>query len=143
MANSRNFFNNEVAIVEAIREAEASTSGEIRVHLEDHCAFDVIGRAEEVFYELGMQHTQLSNAVLIYLAVKDHQMAIIGDKGMDAVVGNGFWEQEIKTLQTFFAAQQFDEGMISVIKDIGSKLKIYFPAHRHNNNELTNEISFG
>lgn len=141
---SARFFRDEAAIVAAIHKAELQTSGEIRVHLEDYCAFDVIGRAEEIFFELGMHKTQLSNGVLIYIAVSDHKMAIIGDKGMDAVVGKGFWEQEIATLRQHFSQEQHDEGVIAVIHDIGQKLKTYFPADTHNNdNELANEISFG
>jgi uncharacterized membrane protein len=141
---STRFFRDEAAIVAAIHDAELQTSGEIRVHLEDHCAFDVIGRAEEIFFELGMHKTQLSNGVLIYIAVADHKMAIIGDKGMDAVVGVGFWEQEIATLQRHFSQGKTDEGIIAVIHDIGQKLKTHFPSNpHHNDNELTNEISFG
>jgi uncharacterized membrane protein len=141
---SKSFFRDEAAIIAAIHDAEQQTSGEIRVHLEDHCAFDVIGRAEEIFFELGMHDTQLSNGVLIYIAVADHKMAIIGDKGMDAVVGKGFWEQEIATMKQHFSQGKHDEGIIAVIHDIGQKLKAHFPANpNHNDNELTNEISFG
>ena len=67
----------EKTIIAAIKEAENNTSGEVRVHIEDRCkADDPINRAMEVFAELNMQETELKNGVIIYVATKDHKMAI-------------------------------------------------------------------
>ena len=48
-------------IVEAIKEAELNTSGEIRVHIERNCKEDVLDHAAFMFDELGMQNTELRN----------------------------------------------------------------------------------
>jgi len=78
-------------IIDAIKEAERETSGEIQVHLESHCKGDVLDRAAEVFELLKMHKTQYRNAVLFYLATDDHKFAILGDAGINAVVPNNFW----------------------------------------------------
>ena len=81
----------EQEIVEAIRMAEKNTSGEIRVHLEKTTPMDAYDRAMEVFHELKMDETELQNGVLIYLAVEDRRFVICGDKGINDVVQDDFW----------------------------------------------------
>ena len=64
-------------IVEAIRLAERETSGEVRVFVESKNPFmDPIDRAAEIFFKLKMDKTDQRNAVLVYLAMKDRQLAI-------------------------------------------------------------------
>ena len=82
----------EQSIIEAIIEAENHTSGEIRVHLEKALDKDPIQRAEEVFFFLGMDGTKNQNGILFYVAVDDHRFAVIGDKGIEKVVPDDFWE---------------------------------------------------
>lgn len=54
MSNIEDFLSNsdEAQIIEAIRKAEALTSGEIRVHIESQCENDPFDHAMEVFHEL-------------------------------------------------------------------------------------------
>ena len=77
-------------VVEAIRQAELNTSGEIKVHIENHCRGDVEERSLYVFNRLKLNETQLRNGVLIYLAVKDRKFAILGDEGINNVVKKAF-----------------------------------------------------
>ena len=66
--------------MEAIRLAEKETSGEIRVFVESKNSFvDPIDRASEVFYKLKMQDTEHRNAVLLYIAIKDKQLALFAE----------------------------------------------------------------
>lgn len=71
-------------VVAAIRAAEAMTSGEIRVHLDRRCKGDPQDAAKRVFEKIGMDRTDEKNGVLLYLAVKDHSFAVIGDSGIDS-----------------------------------------------------------
>ena len=86
--SARLFFTKEEQqnIVAAIKEAELNTSGEIRVHIENHCKEEALERAAEVFYDLKMNHTAARNGILFYLAVKDRKFAIIGDVGINKEV---------------------------------------------------------
>jgi uncharacterized membrane protein len=131
------------AIIQAIVEAENSTSGEIRVHMESSCKVEVLDRAAHLFKKLKMHNTELRNGALIYLAVKDHKFAILGDSGINAKVPQGFWD-EIKTVMaTNFIKDDFVTGLTVGIHMIGEKLKAFFPAMEDDKNELSNEISFG
>ena len=80
-------------IARAIAEAEHSTSGEIRVHVETSCKGDVLDEAAWLFRRLGMHKTADRNGVLIYLALKERKFAIIGDTGINSAVPLGFWDE--------------------------------------------------
>lgn len=133
----------EQEVVNAIRTAERATSGEIRVHLESSHPDEAFDRAREVFHELGMDATELKNGVLIYVAVDDHQFAICGDKGIDDVVPDDFWDCTRDVMQAHFRKGNFKQGLIDGILRAGEKLKEFFPWQEGDQNELSNEISKG
>jgi uncharacterized membrane protein len=133
----------EQAIVEAIRLAELNTSGEIRVHLEKKTSVAPMDRAIEVFHKLEMQNTKDGNGVLIYVAVKSKQFAICGDKGINNVVPNDFWETTKNAIANHFKNGNFKQGLVDGIIKAGEQLKQYFPHQEDDKNELSNEISKG
>ncbi|SDG63689.1 TPM domain-containing protein [Psychroflexus sediminis] len=130
-------------IVEAIKEAELNTSGEIRVHIEHKCPKDRFERALEIFEKLEMHKTELSNGVLIYVAIDDHQLVILGDKGINEVVPKGFWESTRDEILSQFKHQHFKRGLVNGILEAGKQLKQHFPYQSDDTNELDNEISKG
>lgn len=130
-------------IVDAVQRAELNTSGEIVVHIENRCKEDVLDRAAGVFDMLNMQKTELRNGVLIYLAVKDHKFAIIGDAGINEKTGNEFWTEVKDIMEQKFKVGEFATGLIEGIDLAGLKLKEYFPYQSDDKNELSDEISFG
>lgn len=130
-------------IVEAIEEAELTTSGEIRLFVEDDCGDHVLDRAAFMFHELGMDKTQERNGVLFYLALESHQFAILGDKGINEKVGNNFWHDIKHQMQNHFTEGHFATGLIKGIKMAGDALSKHFPFKDGDKNELTNEIVFG
>lgn len=144
MANARNFFTKEQQnkIVEAIREAELNTSGEIRVHLDNLCRKNVLDRAVEVFGNLKMDQTAQRNGVLFYMSVKDRKFAIIGDEGINKVVESDFWEDIKNHILERFAKGDFVAGLSEGISRSGAKLKKHFPLQPDDVNELSDEISF-
>lgn len=140
-----NFLTKEqqAKVVQAIADAEKNTSGEVRVHLESSCKIDVLDRATYIFEHLKMHKTALRNGVLIYLSVKDHKFAILGDVGINIKVPEGFWEQIKDLMVSHFAKGEITEGLTHGIAMIGEKLKTFFPIASDDTNELSNELSFG
>ena len=111
------------AMVTAIKLAEKDTSGEIRVHIENHSKIDVLDRAADVFAHLNMHKTVQRNWVLIYVALLDHKSAILGDAGINAKVPADFWDSIMKNMIAKFKEGKITEGICDV-------------------NELPDEISF-
>jgi uncharacterized membrane protein len=132
-------------IVSAIQSAEKQTSGEIRVFVESHCRFvHPLDRATEVFHQLKMEQTSSRNAVLLYVAMKDRQLALYGDKGIHEKVGDGFWNEKVKIILSHFNKANYGEGMARIIKEIGEALGQHFPYDKETDkNELPDDIVFG
>ena len=128
---------------EAIGAAELRTSGEIRVHLEDHIEEDVLDHAAFIFEELGMHRTEDRNGVLIYLSVADRKLAVIGDVGINQRVPENFWNDVVGLLKLHLAAGRPAEGLVEAVHMVGEKLRAQFPLKPDDRDELPNEISFG
>ena len=143
----RDFFSADerARVFEAIRISEKRTSGEIRIFVESRCKFvDPLDRAAELFWSLKMDQTKDHNAVLIYLAMRDHQVAIYADKGIHEKVGEIFWKKEVVSMITNFREHHYSDALVEVIKDIGEALYIHFPYNRDTDkNELPDDIIFG
>jgi uncharacterized membrane protein len=141
------FFSEEdkQQLVAAIQKAEQRTSGEVRVFVESKCRFmDALERAKEIFLQLEMDETADRNATLIYVAVKDHQAAILGDAGIHQKVGQQYWEEEVNKMMVHFKNEKLADGICQVVNDIGEALHQHFPYNRDTDkNELPDEIVFG
>lgn len=133
----------EARILQAINDAEQQTSGEIRVHIERHCKKDPYDEAVEVFERLGMTKTAARSGVLILVALDDHKFAIIGDKGINERVPEGFWQETKNLMIAHFKEGRIVDGIIEGIADAGQQLKAYFPKGKNNPNELSDDISYG
>lgn len=142
---AKDFFN-EIELKEirnAIESAENESSGEIRLHLESRCKEDVLDRAAYIFEKLEMHKTELRNGVLFYLAVKDRQFAILGDAGINKLVPDNFWDEVKDQMQALFKSGEFKKALVEGILMSGSKLKEHFSLSKDDQNELSDEISFG
>jgi len=131
------------AVADAIGAAERRTSGEIRVHLEDHIDEEILEHAAFIFGELGMHRTRDRNGVLIYVCVADRKVAVIGDKGINDVVPAGFWNDVIARSVAHFAAGRPGQGLCDAVTMVGEKLVQFHPLKSDDRNELSNEVSIG
>ena len=132
-------------IVAAVKAAELSTSGEIRVYIESKCSYlSALDRAKEIFFKINMQHTEQRNAVLVYVAIKDRQLALYGDEGIHQKVGDTFWNAAVKDMLAHFNRQDYAEGIATIVMSIGDALKTHFPYDAQTDiNELPDDIVFG
>lgn len=142
---AKDFFTREQRddIRQAILNAELDTSGEIRVHIETTCEGDVLDRAAYLFRKLDMHNTDLRNGVLFYLAVRNRKFAVIGDKGINAMVPENFWDDIKFCMLNHFREDHFTEGLIEGIGMVGERLKEHFPYKTTDVNELPDEVTFG
>jgi uncharacterized membrane protein len=143
----KEFFTEEEKqqLVDAIQKAEQQTSGEVRIFVESKCKYvDALDRAQEIFFNLKMNETELRNATLIYVAVKDRQAAVFGDEGIHQKVGKKYWEDVVNKMLLHFKNQKLADGICQGIYDLGEALKFYFPYNSDTDkNELPDEIVFG
>jgi uncharacterized membrane protein len=137
--------NESTRIVDAIRNAEQQTSGEVRVFIESRCRFvDPLDRAAEIFWNLKMDQTVYRNAVLLYVAVKDHQFAIFADAGIHQKLGDDFWQKEVNLMSRHFRENHYLDAILLVINELGQALHSHFPYDPNaDKNELPDDLVFG
>jgi uncharacterized membrane protein len=131
-------------IVRAIKEAEAKTSGEVRIYVQrgelDGDAYDY---AQRRFRQLGMEQTRERNAVLIYVAPRARKFAVIGDEGVHKKCGNEFWQDLVEKMHDHFVREEFTDALVEAIESTGQLLARYFPKSSDRGNELPDNIVEG
>lgn len=132
----------ESLIISAIEAAESLSRAELRVHYtRKDRVDDIFQLALQQFQKLEMHKTEERNGVLIFLAPKAKQLAIVGDEGIHRHVGQEFWEHTHAACIQEIQRNGLAKGIILGLELIGKEMAKYFPIGEHNPNELSNEIS--
>ncbi len=129
------------AVRRAVALAEAGTSAEIRVHLDHKCPGDPMARAVAVFERLGMHRTAERHGVLIYVAVTDRKLAVIGDQGIHERVGEAYWRRLVADVIAHFREERPRDGFLHAVRDVAAALRQHFPRRPDDQNELSDEVS--
>jgi uncharacterized membrane protein len=128
-------------IVQAIREAESSTSGEIRVFVQrGKLNGEPLTAAQKKFHKLRMHKTRERNAVLIFVVPRAHKFAVIGDKAIHEKCGDEFWQRIVERMGTHFQNEKFSDALIEAVNEVGSVLARHFPQRGGNTNELPDDL---
>src|SRR2546426_3454423 len=124
-------------IVQAIREAEMKTSGEIRAFIQrGKLKSDPLVAAQRKFHRLDMHKTRERNAVLIFVAPRAHKFAVIGDKAIHEKCGGEFWQRLINIMRGHFQTEKFSRALVETIEETGKTLAAHFPKRSTGGNEL-------
>ena len=128
-------------IIEAIREAESKTSGEIRVLIQrGKLKSDPLVAAQRKFHRLGMHKTRERNAVLIFVVPRAHKFAVVGDKGIHEKCGDEFWQSIVERMRNHFQNERFSDAMVEAVNEIGNVLAREFPKTPQDTNELPDDV---
>lgn len=128
-------------IVQAIREAERNTSGEIRVFVQrGNLKANPLIAAQRKFHQLGMHKTRERNAVLLFVAPRAHRFAVVGDKAIHEKCGDEFWQRIVERMQTHFQNEKFSDALLEAVNEVGSVLTRHFPQTGRNTNELPDDL---
>jgi len=134
-------------IAATIAEAEATTSGEIRVNIHNRRSWrerklSLHDLALKHFRELGMDKTAEKTGVLIFLCVHDRAFHIVADEGIHKRIGQEYWTALAETMSRHFKTEKFCEGLCFAVREIGELLTKEFPIAPGDSNELSNDVSF-
>ena len=131
-------------IVQAIKNAEAKTSGQIRVFLQrGKFEDDALERAQAKFFQLGMQKTAERNAVLIFVAPRMQKFAVVGDEGVHQKCGEKFWQELVARMREHFLRENFTDALLEAVEATGALLAKHFPRTGPATNELPDEVIEG
>jgi len=65
--------------------------------------------------------------VLIYVAVTDRKLAVIGDAGIHERVGEQYWEQLVGAVTAHFRDERPRDGFLHAVSEVGQTLRRHFP----------------
>ncbi len=135
---------NHDRIVTAIQNAEAKTSGQIRVYLQrGKLEGDAVKAAQKQFHRLQMQQTTERNGVLIFVAPRARKFAVIGDQGVHQKCGDEFWQRLVDSMRAHFQKENFTDALVEAIDEAGKLLAQYFPRASSSQNELADDVVEG
>lgn len=133
----------DARVVSAVKQAEARSRGEIRVHVARGPVKDARRAAEADFLRLGMAKTEERNGVLVLIAPESQAFAVVGDAGIDARCAPGFWDEIAAGLAVDFRAARYTDGIVTAVTRIGDELARHFPRRpgEPDRNELPDAVS--
>jgi uncharacterized membrane protein len=128
-------------ILQAIRDAESRTSGEIRVYVQrGKLNADPLVVAQKKFQRLRMHKTRNRNAVLIFVAPRAHKFAVVGDKAVHEKFGEEFWQRVVDLMRAHFQNGKFSQALVGAIEETGKLLSAHFPKRSASPNELPDDV---
>jgi uncharacterized membrane protein len=128
-------------IVDAIKDAESKTSGQIRVFIQrGKLKLDPLIAAQKKFHRLGMHKTVEQNAVLIFVAPRAHKFAVVGDKAIHEKCGEQFWQRLVEAMGKHFKNEKFSHALVEAIEEAGKALATHFPRRSTSSGQLPDEI---
>jgi uncharacterized membrane protein len=94
-----------------------------------------------VFAHLGMHLTAERHGVLIYLAVEDRKLAIVGDEGIHRQVGDAYWQTVRDLMIARLSQGRALDAVLAGVAEVGRELARHFPRRPDDRNELSDQVS--
>jgi len=143
----RNYLSAEQlkSIRDSIAKIENFTSGEIRLCLKLKRSFkekkmSPRENAVSEFYNLGMDKTKDGTGVLIYILFKERLFEIIADNNIYSRINESVFDSVTARMADEFKKNNYLEGILHCINEIGAIMKKEFPRKPDDVNELPDEI---
>jgi uncharacterized membrane protein len=113
-------------IAKAIEIAESGTTGRIAVRVIPDTSVDAFQRAKDEFGRAGLHRHTHENAALVLVAPKARQYAVLGDRALHEIVGDGFWRAVVDEVQPAFARGDVAGAVVLAVERIGHALHQHF-----------------
>jgi uncharacterized membrane protein len=127
----------------AIADAEALTSGEIRVFVSETKVADPMAEAARQFHKLRMDKTRERNGILLLFAPVSRTFAVYGDVGICQKVSQQLWNDIRDGIADAFRDGKYTEGVVHAVAFAGRALAQHFPARKDDSNELSDKVVRG
>ena len=92
------------------------------------------------FFNQGLYRTRDETGVLVLISVFEHKVWVAADKGINAKVHEGQWDDIVKVIVDGIKQKRQAEAICSAVEKIGDLLEEHFPIKSDNNDELKNLI---
>ena len=104
---------------------------------------DPLARAQALFQRLGMHRTHDRHGVLVYVAIRSRRLAVVGDVGIHARVGDEHWAGVRDLMVERLRAGATRDALVGAVDEVGRGLARHFPRRPDDRNELPDDVSIG
>lgn len=135
------------AMLERLRQrvaaSEARHTGEVRIYAEAGLPLSYLWRhlrqgtplaelvrerATAMFGHLRVWDTEQNNGVLIYLLLAEHEIELVADRGLNALVRAAQWQAMVQHMESAFAQGRFEDGLTQALAEVSVPLVQHFPS---------------
>lgn len=106
----------------------------------DEIDAEVEERAMVAFVEHGLHHTRDDTGILILISLFEHRVRILADRGINAKVPPGSWDEIVATITAGLKNGQACDALCAAIGRCGDLLAGPFPRKHDDTDELPNLI---
>lgn len=92
------------------------------------------------FYASGLYRTRESNGVEIYLSLFEHEVVVIGDRGIHEKMGEQHWQHVRDLIIEGIRNGDVCGGICAAVENCGKSLAQHFPPRPDDVNELSNKV---
>ena len=92
------------------------------------------------FTEHGLHYTRDHTGILILVSLLEHRVEVLADRGINAKVETGTWQEIVKILTDGLKTNHACEAYCKAIERCGEILASHFPRQRDDKDELPNRL---
>lgn len=92
------------------------------------------------FFGLGLQGTEAATGVLLFVSLLEHQVVVLGDTGIDRVMGAEHWLKVAELARDGIVRGDLAGGLVAAVEDVGRVLEEHFPWVEGDRNELPDRL---
>ena len=92
------------------------------------------------FHRLGLDQTEAATGVLLFVSLAEHQVVVLGDRGIDEVMGPEQWETVTAAVLEGITTGDLARGLVDAIDACGHALQESFPWAEGDRNELPDRL---
>ncbi len=134
MPASKRFFSkkDQIAIAEAVKQAEFGHVGEIQVVIEGHIPCSTAYyhntklRAQQLFAELGVWDTEFNSGILLYLNLCERNVEIVIDRGIHKSTNQAQWDDICQQITAELGNKNYQNAVVQGVLQIGQILSNYY-----------------
>jgi len=97
-------------------------------------------RAQVEFYGLGINRTNGSTGVLLFVSLMERRALILADEEINKKVDPGYWQEILDDLILKMKVAKTKEGFLEALDRVGAVLAEHFPIEANDVNELKNRL---
>lgn len=107
---------------------------------EDRASRVAAEQAFQEFYGNGLHRTEAATGVLLFVSLLEHRVIVMGDSGINAVVGPEDWERTDRAVLEGVRAGSLRDGLVRGVEAAAELLESHFPWTDGDRNELPDRV---